>query len=98
TTPVGSASHTTAPPVVSMPAAIPFPNGSVLATDPKRCRIALLHDGATQWDREVSGCRGLLDATIAMDSVVYVRTERELVAFSFEGTLRFTAKLLDAPP
>src|SRR5206468_1801223 len=59
---------------------------------------AFLHDGATQWDREVSGCDGLLETSIAMDSVVYVRTMHDLASFSPEGTLRFSTKLTDPPP
>jgi outer membrane protein assembly factor BamB len=98
TTPTGSTSRALAPALASMPAALTFPNGSVVTTDPKACRIALLRDGMTLWERESSGCGGLLEACIAMDSVVYVRTEKEVAAFAPDGTLRFATKLTDAPP
>lgn len=98
TTPTGSASRPLAPALASMPVALTFLNGSVLTTNPKACRIALLRDGTTLWERETSGCGGLLEACIAMDSVVYVRTEKELTAFAPDGTLRFATKLSDPSP
>jgi hypothetical protein len=98
TTPTGGLARAPTYGTVSMPQALAYPNGSVLTMDPKACRIALLRDGNAKWDREISGCAGLLEATIAMDSVVYVRDPKELSSFAPDGTLQWTAKLGDPPP
>lgn len=95
TTPTGSAARAGAPPAAAGPRVYACPNGSVLATDPKTCRVALLHDGIVRWDRELSGCAGLLEAAVAPDSTAYVRTPKTLSSFSPDGALTWTVKLDD---
>jgi hypothetical protein len=97
TTPTGSVTRPPTAGMVSLPQALPYPNGSVLTTDPKACRIALLRDGTSRWDLEIAGCNGFLEATIAMDSVVYVRDPKQLSSIAPDGTLQWTAKLGDPP-
>lgn len=98
TTPTAGAAPAAAPSPLSMPLVQAYPNGSIVTAEPKSCRIALLRDGNVRWDHEVSGCGGLLETTVAMDSMLYVRDQRALSAFDPEGTLRWTVRLPDAPP
>lgn len=78
---------------MSSPVVIPCPNGSVVTTDPRACRIALHRDGIMRWDRELTGCAGLLEATVAMDSTVYVRDAKTISSFSYDGVTTWSAKL-----
>lgn len=99
TTPTGSSvASGPASAALSSPKAEAYPNGSVVTADPKLCRIMLVHDGNVRWDHEVSGCGGLLETTVAMDSMLYVRDRKALSSFDPEGNLRWTVQLADAPP
>lgn len=71
------------------------PNGSVATSDPKTCRVALLRDGIVRWDRELSGCGGILEVTVAMDSSLFVRTPKTLSSFTPEGALSWATKMDD---
>lgn len=82
----------------SVPAVLAYPNGAIVTADPKTCRIALERDGTIRWDHEIGGCGGLLEATVAMDSMLYVRDPKTLSSFDPDGTLRWAARLADAPP
>ena len=98
TTPTASTASGPASALLSMPRAEAYPNGSVITTDPKSCHVTLLRDGAVQWDREISGCGGLLESTVAMDSMLYVRDSKSLSSFDPEGNLRWTVRLSDTSP
>jgi outer membrane protein assembly factor BamB len=97
TTPTGSAAHPRAPALISRPATLAYANGSVLTTDPPSCRVVLLSEGNTRWDRQLPDCGGLLEAVVAMDSMLYVRDSTKLSSFDAEGTLRWSAKLEGGP-
>src|SRR5204863_1270592 len=86
------------PVTLSVPKVLAYPNGSIVTTDPKTCRVALLRDGTQRWDHEINGCAGLLEATVAMDSMLYVRDLKTLSSFDPEGALRWAVRLADAPP
>lgn len=94
TTPTGSAARATSI-SLSAPRVAACPNGSVLSTDPKACRVSLLHDGIVRWDRELAGCAGLIETAVAPDSTVYVRTPKTISAFSPDGALTWASKLDD---
>lgn len=94
TTPTGSGARASLP-APSEPRILACPNGSVLTSDPKTCRISLLHGGILRWDRELAGCAGLIDAAVAPDSTVYIRTPKTLSAFSPDGVLTWNGKLDD---
>jgi len=95
TTPTASAAKTTSTALSAGPRALSCPNGSVVTTDAKTCRLALLRDGIVRWDRELSGCGGVLEATVAMDSSVYARTPKALSSFTPDGALSWANKLED---
>jgi outer membrane protein assembly factor BamB len=82
----------------SAPKVLAYPNGSIVTTDPKTCRIALVRDGTQRWDHELGGCGGLLEASVTMDSTLYVRDLKNLSSFDPEGALRWAVRLTDAPP
>lgn len=82
----------------SVPTILAYPNGAVVTIDPKACRISFERDGTIRWDHEISGCGGLLEGTVAMDSMLYVRDPKTLSSFDPDGALRWAARLADAPP
>lgn len=94
TTPTGSAASAGAQFPLG-PKVLACPNGAVLTTDPKTCRIALLHDGIVRWDRKIADCAGLIEAAVAPDSTVYVRAPNTLSSFSPDGALAWAVKLDD---
>ena len=98
TTPTGRAAVAQTPTPLSTPKVLAYPNGSIVTTDPKTCRVTLIRDATQRWDHELSGCGGLLEATVAMDSMLYVRDLKNLSSFDPEGTLRWAVRLTDAPP
>jgi outer membrane protein assembly factor BamB len=98
TTPPGSPPEPPPPALLSMPQALPCPNGAVVTTDPSACRIALLRDGRLRWQRELPGCGGLLEAAVAMDSVLYARDKATLTSIDPEGEVRWARALVDPPP
>jgi hypothetical protein len=100
TPPPGSGAVETTPSASSAPASaqaramprtvVGFPGGAVLDVDPARCELRVIDDHGPRWVRELPGCRGVLSATIASDSTVYVRTRDSLRQFSFEGDQRWS--------
>jgi hypothetical protein len=75
-----------------------FPGGEVLVVDAPSCTISRFDDKskAAQWFA-VLPCDGVLEATVAPDSMTYARTLSSLAAISPDGKERWRVALESVP-
>ena len=95
TTPVASGLGSAIPPLAAEagPRLAIYPNGAVLVTDPKLCRVSALQSDRLRWMRDFASCGNSLTAAVARDSVAYVRAGKELFAIETDGRERWRAAL-----
>jgi hypothetical protein len=95
TTPTASGLASAIPPlaVESGPRLAIYPNGAVLVTNPKLCRVSTLQSDRLRWMRDFASCGGFVAAAVARDSVAYVRAGKELFAIEIDGRERWRISL-----
>jgi outer membrane protein assembly factor BamB len=70
-----------------------YPDGAVLVTDPKLCRVSALQTDRLRWMRDFASCGNFITAAVAGDSVAYVRAGNELFAIETNGRERWRASV-----